>query len=163
MKPKALWIEDSARLELANLCGPVFFKGECDLTLAEDATTAVNLLLADRYDALIVDIRLPPGTDRHWRDHYRRTGSDKVSAQLGLKLLRWLLAKDRSIYPAPPPDWVRPERICVFSVETHAEVDPFLSELSIGTFQEKNANLADTILDELLEKLLSQAPAVAGG
>ena len=83
MKPKALWIEDSARLELANLCGPVFFHGRCDLSLAEDATTAANLLLAEPYQAVIVDIRLPPGTDARWRDHYSRTGSDKVSAQLG--------------------------------------------------------------------------------
>ena len=159
MKPKALWIEDSARLELANLCGPVFFHGRCDLTLAEDATTAVNLLLAEPYDAVIVDVRLPPGSDAHWRNHYRRTGSDKVSAQLGLKLLHWLLGRDRSIYPAEPPDWIRPQSVGVFSVESRNEIDRYLDELRIETFQEKNADLPDTILNDLIETLLSAAPA----
>lgn len=157
MKPKALWIEDSARLELANLCGPVFFKGRCDLTLAEDATTAVDLMLADRYDAVIVDIRLPPGASPHWRRLYRRTGSDKVNAQLGLKLLHWLIGRNLSIYPSEPPAWVDPQRIGVFTVETHGEIRPYLDALRIRVFQEKSADLPDTILDELIERLLSNS------
>jgi len=161
MKPKALWVEDSARLELANLCGPVFFKGTCDLTLAEDVTTAVNLVLAEQFDVLILDIRLPPGADLNWRRHYRRTGSNKVNAQLGLKLLYWLLGRDASIYPATPPVWVRPDRIGVFTVETRLEIAPFLDELGIKLSQEKNADLPDTVLDQLIERLLAQAPMVA--
>jgi len=160
MKPKVLWVEDSARLELANLCGPVFFKGACDLTLAEDVTTAVNLILAERFDVLILDIRLPPGSDVHWRHHYRRTGSNKVNAQLGIKLLYWLLGRDRAIHPAAPPVWIRPDRIGVFTVETRHEISPYLDELQIKVSQEKNADLPDTILDELIERLLSQAPVV---
>jgi len=161
MKPKVLWVEDSARLELANLCGPVFFKGTCDLTLAEDVTTAVNLILAERFDAMILDVRLPPGMDLRWRKHYRRTGSNKVNAQLGLKLLYWLLGRDQEIYPAKPPGWVRPERIGVFTVETRHEIAPYLDELRVTVSQEKNADLADTVLDELIERLLKQPPAFA--
>jgi hypothetical protein len=157
MKPRALWIEDSARLELANLCGPVFFNGTCDLTLAEDVTTAVNLLRADRFDAVLVDIRLPPGSDPHWREHYRRTGSDKVNAQLGLKLLRWLLGVDAAIYPRKPPTWVVPSRIGVFTVETRHEIRPYLDQLGIGVYQEKNADLPDTILEELIARVLMNA------
>ena len=69
MKPRALWIEDSARLELANLCGPVFFRGTCQLNVAEDVTTAVDMLHANPYDVVIVDVRLPPGSDLHGRNH----------------------------------------------------------------------------------------------
>ncbi len=163
MKPKVLWVEDSARLELANLCGPVFFKGTCDLTLAEDVTTAVNLILAERFDAMILDVRLPPGSDLRWRKHYRRTGSNKVSAQLGLKLLYWLLEADQAIYPADPPDWVRPERIGVFTVETRHEIAPYLEELRVTVSQEKNADLADTVLDELIERLLEQPAPLEPG
>ncbi len=93
MKPRALWVEDSARLELANLCGPVFFNGHCRLTLAEDVTTAVDLVRTNTYDAVIVDVRLPPGSDSDWREHYRRAGADKVGAQLGLKFLGWLFGE----------------------------------------------------------------------
>lgn len=160
MKPKVLWIEDSARLELASLCGPVFFKGACDLTLAEDVTSAVNLMLAERFDVLIVDVRLPPGSDAHWQRHYRRTGSDKMNAQLGLKLLYWLLGKDQTIYPTTPPLWVRPDRVCVFTVETRHEIEEYLDELQIKLSQEKNADLPDTILDELITRVLSQAPVL---
>ena len=156
MKPRALWVEDSARLELANLCGPVFFRGACDLTLAEDVTTAVNLLLSERFDVLIVDVRLPPGSDIVWRDHYRRTGSDKVNAQLGIKMLTWLLAGDLDVYPEPPPEWVSPARVGVFTVETRHEIRPYLDELGIVVSQEKNADLPDTILEELIARLLEQ-------
>ena len=158
MKPRALWIEDSARLELANLCGPVLFNGTYNLTLAEDVTSAVALLQADPFDAIIVDIRLPPGGDRHWREQYKRTGSDKVSAQLGLKLLRWLLRGDDSIYPKLPPSWVRPHHVGVFTVETRTEVSPFLDELGIKVFQEKIADLPDTVLQDLIDRLVSNEP-----
>jgi hypothetical protein len=156
VRPKALWIEDSARLELANLTGPVLFNGTCHLTLAEDVTTAVELLLADRYAAVVVDIRLPPGRDAQWGAHYRRAGSSKVNAQLGLKLLYWLLRKDTSVYALDPPDWIRPEQVGVFSVETRHEVQSFLDELGISVFQEKTAGISDTTLDELIARLLAQ-------
>ena len=154
MRPKALWIEDSARLELANLTGPVLFNATCHLTLAEDVTTAVDLLLTNRYDAVVVDIRLPPGRDPQWGGHYRATGSSKVDAQLGLKLLHWLLRGDRSIYDSDPPEWIRPGQIGVFSVETLREVQVYLDDLGISVFQEKNAAISDTTLDDLIGKLL---------
>lgn len=156
MKPKALWIEDSARLELANLCGPVFFNGHCRLTLAEDVTTAVDLLRTNTYDAVIVDVRLPPGTDAHWRDHYRQAGADKVSAQLGLKLLSWLIARDQSIYPEAPPTWIQPARVGVFTVESLHELQPVLTPLGIDRYQQKVADLPDTILDDMINELLTR-------
>lgn len=156
MRPKALWIEDSARLELKNLCGPVYFHGECDLTLAEDITTAVNLILAEQFDALVVDVRLPPGRDPNWESLYERWGSDQVSAQLGLKLLHWLLRGDREIYPADPPDWVRPEQIGVFTVEPYPEIEKHLQYFEITVYQEKNADIPDTVLHDLIVKLLGR-------
>ncbi len=158
MKPRALWIEDSARLELANLCGPVFFRGNCQLNLAEDVTTAVDMLHANSYDAVIVDVRLPPGTDKHWRKHYRRTGAGKVHSQLGLKLLRWLLG-DTSIYPAQPPAWISASKLGVFTVESQHEVGPVLRDLGVGVYQQKVADVPDTILDELITRVLGQVAA----
>jgi hypothetical protein len=155
MKPRVLWIEDGARYELASLCGPVFFKGLCDLTLAEDVSTAVDHLEADAWDALIVDIRLPPGVSPHWRRLYRRTGSDKVHAQLGLKLVEWLVRGSPEICPDAPPAWIRPQRIGVFTVESWREVGDHLKPLGIEVFQQKLANLPDTILEELIGKLLA--------
>ncbi len=94
MKPRVLWIEDSARLELTNLTGPIYFAGKYDFNMAEDVTTAVTLLLSEEFDVIIVDIRLPPGIDPQWSKLYKRMGADKIQAQLGLKLLYWLLSQE---------------------------------------------------------------------
>jgi hypothetical protein len=154
MKPKALWIEDSARLELANLCGPVYFTGACQLTLAENVTTGVDLLLANTYDAVIVDVRLPPGSDPQWRAHYRNAGSNKVGAQLGMKLLHWLLTGDTAVYAASPPDWIQPERLGVFTVESRYELSEPLQRLGISAYQQKVADLSDTILNDMITAIL---------
>ena len=157
MKPRALWIEDSARLELANLCGPVFFRGTCQLNVAEDVTTAVDMLNANPYDVVIVDVRLPPGTDKHWRTQYMQAGADKVHAQLGLRLLRWLLNEDQSIYPYRPPAWIDPSRIGVFTVESHHEVASELDNLGVGIYQQKVADVPDTILDDLINRVMTES------
>lgn len=156
MLSKVLWIEDSAKLELANLAGPIFFEGTCDLTLAEDVTTASRLLLAKRYDAVVVDVRLPPGHDARWRTQYQMAGASKITAQLGLKLLAWLLRSDRSIYEVDPPEWISPQCVAVFTVETRREIHATLDELGISQFQEKTANLSDDALKNLIRAVLSQ-------
>ena len=157
MRPRALWIEDSARLELASLTGPVFFNAACHLTLAEDVTTAVDLMLSDPFDAIVVDIRLPPGRDPAWEAQYRRTGSDKVNAQLGLRLLHWLLGGDRTICDLEPPAWVHPKRFAVFTVESRSEIGSYLDKLGIEVFQEKNADISDDALDLLIGRVLEQS------
>lgn len=154
MNPKVLWIEDGGRLELVSLCGPVYYSGTCDLMLAEDVSTALDHLYADVWDALIVDIRLPPGPNAHWRKLYQRTGANKVHAQLGLKLIQWLLRGDKALFPKDPPSWVREDRIGVFSVESRREVGEHLDSLGIEVFQQKVASLPDTILEELIGRLL---------
>lgn len=156
MLSKVLWIEDSARLELANLTGPIYFGGTCDLTLAEDVTTASRLLLAKRYDAVVVDVRLPPGHDERWRSQYQMAGASKITAQLGLKLLAWLLRSDKSIFEVEPPDWISPQYIAVFTVETRHEIHETLDELGISLFQEKTANLSDDALDQLIRAVLAK-------
>jgi hypothetical protein len=156
-KPSVLWIEDSARFELRNLVGPLFFSGEYDFNLAEDVTSAMYLLRAKEYAGIIVDIRLPPGIDPEWRRHYRQSGYDKVHSQLGLKLLYWLLGKDRSIHPEAPPAWVKPAGVGVFTVESQPEIQKDLDALGITVFRQKAAGLPDTILLELIRELLNQA------
>jgi CheY-like chemotaxis protein len=160
-KARVLWIEDSARLELRNLVGPVYFSGKYDFNLAEDVTSAVNLLQAGKFDAVLVDIRLPPGMDATWRKHYRQTSSDKVRAQLGLKLLSWLLQIDPLIYPgAVPPAWIKPHHLGVFSVESPREVEKELKTLGISVYRQKSAGLPDTVLVELFDQLLAQTRSV---
>ena len=156
MKPRVLWIEDSARLELRNLVGPIYFEGKYDFRLAEDVTSAMNLLLAEQFDAVIVDIRLPPGIDHRWQELYEKSGSNKVQAELGLKLLQWLLRADPTVYPSPPPTWVKPERIGVFSVESTQAIGATLKRMGIPVYQQKIAGLPDTVLIEMINRILEQ-------
>jgi CheY-like chemotaxis protein len=151
-----MWIEDSARLELANLVGPVYFTGRYDFTLAEDVTTAVHMLLAQEFDVLIVDVRLPPGSDPIWKKLYQRSGEDKVSAQLGLKLLYWLLGRNPSLYASQPPGWATPYRISVFTVESRREIQDDLSQLGITAYKQKVADLPDTVLIDLIEQHMAR-------
>ena len=159
-KPSVLWIEDSARFELRNLVGQLFFGGKYEFNLAEDVTSAIDHLRAQEYDAVIVDIRLPPGIDPEWRKLYQATGFDRVHAQLGLKLLRWLLMKDNSIHPANPPEWIKSHQVAVFTVESKGEIQQHLDELGITVFRQKSAGLRDTILLELIDEILTQAIAI---
>lgn len=159
MRPRVLWIEDSARLELTSILGPVYFDGRYDFTLAEDVTTGTNLLLAQEFEAVIVDMRLPPGHDRVWRALYREMGSHPVQAQLGMKLLNWFLGNDRDIYPGRPPNWATSRRIGVFTVESKEEIGENLKKLRIAIYRQKVIDLPDTILLELIEEILVWAKA----
>ena len=156
-RPCVLWIEDSARLELRNLVGPLLFSPKFEFSLAEDITTAVHLLRAKPFDGVIVDIRLPPGTDPEWRRLYQASGFDRVHAQLGIKLLYWLLAGDISIHPSSPPTWIKPHNVGIFTVESRGEVEKHLNELGIRVFRQKTAGLRDTTLLELIDEMLQQS------
>lgn len=153
MKPKVLWIEDSARLELRNLTGPVYFSGKYDFSLAEDVTQAINFLNSKQFEVLIVDLRLPPGLNQCWQKLYKKSNLDKVKAQLGMKLLYWLLGHDVGCEQIPP-SWVKPENLAVFSVESRNEIASHLAELKIERFKQKEAGLPDTALLDLIEDVL---------
>lgn len=153
MKPRVLWVEDSARFELSNLTGPVYFSGKYDFQQAENVTTAISFLKTKVYDVLIVDIRLPPGVDPFWLDLYQKM-ENGGGEKLGIHFLSWLLARDDT-YSQEPPAWVNPGLIAVFTVESFPEIKDKLAELSIKTFQHKTAGLPDTILVDLIDKILA--------
>jgi CheY-like chemotaxis protein len=159
-KKRVLWVEDSARFELANVLGPIFASHRYDLTLAENATTAGEYLRRRQFDAIIVDIRLPPGTHRYWRKIYKDAGSDRTNAKLGLALLSWLLAapaapksKDNSV-PLRPSWQITPGHIGVFSVENRGEIGGDLEAMGVSNQYEKRPGLPDTILLDIVTELL---------
>ena len=155
-RPRALWIEDGARSELSHLSGPVLYDGRIELVLAEDLTTAVEYILEEEFDAVIVDVRLPPGDDPYWKELHRKAGRDKVHAELGLQLLRWLLGPGSPDGLPSPPAWMSSQRIAVFSVDCRTEILSILEELGIEVVQQKRADLPDTILRELIDRLIEQ-------
>ena len=118
-RSRILWVEDSARYEFSELLGPVFFKRKYWLNLAEDVSAATHQLIMQCYDALVVDVRLPPGSEPAWQQLCKEAGRDKIKAQLGLRLLDWLLQPGgltrRQVMITPPA--IRPKQIAIFTVE----------------------------------------------
>lgn len=162
MKTKVLWVEDSARLELRNLTGPIYISGEYDMNLAEDATTAVRYLLAKEFDAVILDMRLPPGIDDYWINIYQERGEDKADARLGLELADWLL-NGRTDFPIKRPDWIKPQHVGVFTVENDPRLHMRLEYLKITVFEHKTAGLPDTVLVEIINRIKTQKPEPQNG
>jgi CheY-like chemotaxis protein len=157
MKTKVLWVEDSARLELRNLTGPIYISGEYDMNLAEDATTAVRYLRTKAYDAVILDMRLPPGIDDYWIDVYRERGEDKADARLGLEVANWMFNRKSDIL-FPPPEWIKPYHVGVFTVENDSVLHNRLENLKITVFEHKVAGLSDMILVNMINRIKAQRP-----
>jgi hypothetical protein len=157
MKSRVLWVEDDARFGLAQLAGPVYVNGGYNLVVAGDVSTAVARIVEERFDAVIVDIRLPPGEDQAWHKLYGNARHDKVYARLGLHLLHSLLGQPDAKVPLQIcPDWLTPRSLGVFTVESHQEIEEDLKQLGIHVYQQKRADLPDTILLEIIERILVQ-------
>jgi len=159
MKTKVLWVEDSARLELRNLTGPIYISGDYDMNLAEDATTAVRYLQTKEYDAVILDMRIPPGIDDFWVNVYRERGEDKADAKLGLELANWLF-NGTSEFSVPRPQWIQPYHVGVFTVENDPSLHSRLELLKISVFEHKVAGLSDMILIEIVNRIKAQRPDI---
>lgn len=157
MKTRVLWVEDSARLELRNLTGPIYIGGEYDMNLAEDATSAVSYLQSKEYDAIILDMRLPPGIDDFWIKIYQERGEDKADARLGLELANWMFS-GRPDYAFTPPGWIERYHVGVFTVENDTNLHVRLNELGINVFQHKAAGLVDTILIDIITRIREEQP-----
>lgn len=156
MKTRVLWVEDSARLELRNLLGPVNISGKYDLCLAEDATNAMRHLQTTEYDAIILDMRIPPGVDEQWIRLYRERDEDKATARLGLELAKWMF--DGHSFQCSPPTWIKPHQVGVFTVENDPELRLILKSLHIDIFEHKIASIPDNVLVDLIERIMGQWP-----
>lgn len=95
-RKKVLWIEDDAFNELGMLATPVHLSGEFELDYAVSATEAVHRLRACEYDAVVVDVRIPPGDDQRWVNIYYDAGASNKAAQLGVHLLTNILGRDKA-------------------------------------------------------------------
>jgi len=161
MKHRVLWIEDGAYGDLPDLIGPVVVDGGYDLDIALDATQGVEKILGNEYDCVIVDIRLPPGTDRKWIDIHNHPDRNKDAERLGLLVLRSLLTPEKSEVHVPNiPSWVKEDkakRLGVLTVENQNEVESDLAELEIEAYRQKNRRPSVNTLLELIQEVMKQS------
>jgi CheY-like chemotaxis protein len=160
-KRRVLWIEDGARFDFPQMAAPLYMNGGYDLAVAEDATSAVALVKQSEYDVVIVDIRLPPGDDSRWIELWKRAGSNRVAARLGLELLRSLLGSDDAKVPLRDrPSWLTPDRIGVLTVEGEDELRPVFDMLGIRFYRRKQADVPDTVLLDLTRQIEQRTGSV---
>lgn len=148
---KVLWIDDGAEIDLAHLATPVYLDGRYDLVVAKDVSEAIVCLESNEYQAVIIDIRLPPGKDKRWRDIHRYAAGQKIAANLGLELLRSILGATKAkVRLDPRPAWLSPDKIAVLSIESYKAIHEVLEELNIEAFQQKRAILTESALLDLI-------------
>lgn len=166
MKPKVLWIEDGALVEVSNLAGPIYTSGKYDLVIALDASDGVRKLRQTEFDVVIVDIRIPPGDDPKWINLFSQLGFNKIQARLGRELLySCLKPSEAKVKLGEIPKWVSPERFGILTVESYREVENDLEKLGIQVYQQKTSDIPVTVLYDLIEKIKhsKNSPISEGG
>ena len=157
MKQKVLWVEDGAHGDLPDLIAPVNVEGSYALTIAFNATEAISNLVANKYSAVIVDIRLPPGDDQRWIDIYNSPDTNKNAERLGLLILRSLLQPEKSEVKIPRVPWISADVIGVLTVENQDEVQGDLDELKIKVYRQKNKKPSPNTLLKLIREVMENA------
>ncbi|MCX6579733.1 MAG: hypothetical protein NT166_06060 [Candidatus Aminicenantes bacterium] len=154
---KVLWIEDGAFVEISDVAGPVINNATTyDLHVAFNVADAVKKIQVSQFDAVIVDIRIPPGFDSEWENLYKKSGYNRINARLGINLLFSLLKpRDAAIKLKNIPRWISPEKFGIFTVEGKQEVKDDLEKLGIQFFEQKRAGIPNTILLGLIEKIIN--------
>jgi len=107
---KILWIEDDALFDLNIMAAPVHTSMKYKVVIARNVTEAVDNILKTEYDVVIVDMRLPPGSDKAWGELFtnaRASIEQNLGNKLGLQLLYTLLGVgDDRVIKIPVPAWV---------------------------------------------------------
>ncbi len=73
---KLLWIDDNLDHDLTEKRMALYMEDDIDPHFARDATEAYLRLRDEYFDVVIVDLRLPPGSDDMWNP-YRENGVQK--------------------------------------------------------------------------------------
>jgi hypothetical protein len=155
---KVLWIEDGAFTEVSSFAGPVFTSTKYDLQVALDVSDAVKKIRDTEFDAVIVDIRIPPGIDPEWEEFYRKSGYNKIGARLGIQLLYTLLKPEKATVKLDRiPSWISTKKFGIFTVESEGEVKKNMEDIGINFYQQKKTTIPNTALLELIEKIINSS------
>jgi len=163
MRKVVLWIEDGAFNELTMLATPVYLSGEYELAFAFSATEALQQLERREFDAVVVDIRIPPGDDSRWVNAHYEAGSQNSASRLGLRLLEVVLGGDSEWTRHLQPGARDRTRYGVLSVESGRELQADLERLGITCYRDKGNGRGPDALLHAIESILAQRYAPSGG
>jgi len=151
---KILWIEDDALNELGELATAVYFELEYELDFALSATEGVRQLHKQTYDAVVVDVRLPPGDDPKWHSLHYEFGADDKTARLGLTLLRNVLGRDKGWTAKLPREARDPKLYGVLSIDPWDDIRGDLESVGVSIYRNKKEGTR--VLLAIIEDILQQ-------
>ncbi|HEX3069284.1 MAG TPA: hypothetical protein VHX14_12000 [Thermoanaerobaculia bacterium] len=157
MKRRVLWVEDSAFGENGALLTPVVLSGRYDIRTAVTATAGLMELTRLEFDAVIVDIRILPGSDPRWIDEYSNKGRSSKAARLGLRLLEVVLGEPGVAWSNEKvPDEARdPLKYGVLTVEAKESLSADLDRLGVIAYRNKHAAASARLLLELIDEVVA--------
>ena len=161
---KVLWIEDNTGIELPHLITPVLFSGEYDLTIAHNASEAVQLLQHNpsNFDIIIFDLDLMPGNNPSLRKFYGESAGTEISTKnLGGELLRLWLGKKTNFDQKTESELklatkLNPNHIGILSVLANEfRESDFYSELNLNPdfVVQKDADMPREVLLKLISTI----------
>ena len=166
MRKRVLWIEDAGLEDLAYLASPLNVAGVYDLETTLSPSEAWRKIKEEKFDVVVVDIRIPPGDDKEWTDVYRKYNYDKISARLGMILLYSLLkpADELALVKLKDiPPWVAADKFAVLSIEPKYTLKKCLRDCRIKHYRQKSSSSSPNMLLELVEEILQKKPVKKGG
>lgn len=147
MNKKIIWIEDEANDKLSVKRNYVLLNSDYELTLAFNTSEAEKALSNDVFDAIIVDVRLPPGEEKKWNKIYDDCLPQRKYEIMGLKLVKEILAKESSIKPANKAA----SKIGLFTVEywdaLESELTPLGLKRELNYFLKEDAITSEDFLN----------------
>ncbi|MBN2047283.1 MAG: hypothetical protein JW750_05535 [Anaerolineaceae bacterium] len=158
-----LWIEDGAIYDMPQLAAPVYMQDCLELTFATDIAGAIEQLTENEFDAVIFDLRLPPGDDLAWIEYYSNQNGNKVNALLGFRLLEEIFERDRLTVIRPILDeethralnWLKKEKVGILSVESKTELEKRRTfDVDQVVYVQKTPGIQNSILVFMIEKIL---------
>lgn len=160
MLKRILWIEDGAFVEYPEMVAEVYVAGEFDLVIAHDVSDGLVQLHGGEFDAVVVDIRLTPGSHPRFVELYNQHSANPAAARLGIALIESLLGKRADLLdPDEIPVWIYPECLGVLTIEEEGEIGPHLQELGITCYRTKQTrNHSSRLLLEVISEVLANRP-----
>lgn len=159
LRPRVLWIEDDAETSNAYLAADVYLSGLYDLVVAVNATRGADELrrAGREFDAIIVDIRIPPGIDDRWGKIYRELFQSNKAARLGLRLLETIF-NSSAANGDDFPEWARSrDRYGVLTIESGSEFLAELRRLEITVYRDKAGSSKNSgLLLEMIGEIMAQ-------
>src|SRR5262249_47815261 len=149
------WIEDGAYNENTSLATPVHLSDDYGLSIAVDATQGMQHLRERVFDAIVVDIRIPPGDDPRWIEIYYDLFRRREAARLGLKLLQIVLGRPEPLFHEPLPSAAKDaHRYGVLSVEGRTDLLTQLTPLGVSVCYDKGRGDDPDVLLKVIDDIL---------